>query len=322
MAISRRDFLKSASLVGATLALSRGEAHPSARTWRERRDLFPEGVASGDPQSDSVLLWTRRPPVDKDASKRLTVEVAEDERFAHVVATAQARLTEASDWTCRVLAAGLKPARVYWYRFTDERGNGSRIGRTITAPADGDARPVRFAFVSCQNANQGAQNAYRRMIYEDERAAESDRLGFVLHLGDFIYEIVWYPEDRPQGYYDRRLRDVARYAHGEKINDLHVPTTVEDYRAVYRAYLHDPDLQDARARWPFVVMWDNHEFSWHGWQSLQMFDGKTRPAQTRKVAANQAWFEYQPARVIKTSGPSLERFDPPKVADVAIAPFD
>jgi alkaline phosphatase D len=319
--ISRRDFLKTASLVGATLAFSRGEARRSARTWRERRDLFPEGVASGDPQSDSVLLWTRRPPVKADA-RQLTVEVAEDERFAHVVATAQARLTEASDWTCRVLAAGLKPARVYWYRFIDEQGNGSRIGRTITAPADRDTRPVRFAFVSCQNANQGAQNAYRRMIYEDERASGNDRLGFVLHLGDFIYEIVWYPEDRPQGYYDRRLRDVARYPDGEKITDFHVPTTVADYRTVYRGYLRDPDLQDARARWPFVCMWDNHEYSWLGYQGIQVFGSNVRPAQTRKVAANQAWWEYQPARVKKPSGPSLETFDPPHVSDTPITAFD
>ena len=120
--------------------------------------------------------------------------------------------------------------------------------RTITAPAESDPRPVKFAFMSCQNANDGSQHAYRRMIFEDERAPESERLGFVLHLGDFIYEIVWYPEDRPEGMYDRKLRDIVRYAHGEKIEDFHIPTTVEDYRSIYRAYLHDPDLQDARAQ--------------------------------------------------------------------------
>jgi hypothetical protein len=63
------------------------------------------------------------------------------------------------------------------------------------------------------------------MIWEDERAAPEERLGFVLHLGDFIYELVWYPEDRPQGMYDRRLRDIVRYPHGEKIRDFHIPTT-------------------------------------------------------------------------------------------------
>jgi alkaline phosphatase D len=70
--------------------------------------------------------------------------------------------------------------------------------------------------------------------------------------------------------------------------------TVDDYRAVYRSYLHDPDLQDTRARWPFVPMWDNHEYSWQGWQALQVFNGKTRPAQTRKVAANQAFLSISP----------------------------
>src|SRR5689334_18800863 len=94
MSINRRAFLKSASFLGASLAFSRGVAQPSARAWRERRDLYPEGVASGDPHPDSVLLWTRRPPVDGNAATRLTVEVAEDEQFTRVVATAQASRSE------------------------------------------------------------------------------------------------------------------------------------------------------------------------------------------------------------------------------------
>ena len=122
--------------------------------------------------------------------------------------------------------------------------------------------------------------------------------------------------------YDRRLRDLVRYAHGEKVADFHIPTTVDDYRAVYRAYLHDPDLQDARARFPFVAMWDNHEFSWLGWQGFQKFGDTTRPTQTRKVAANQAWFEYQPARVRQPGTASLERFDAPKVIDAPVTRFD
>src|SRR5690242_14902571 len=320
VAITRREFLAMAALFGAEAAWGRSVGAPSKVSRRERRDLFPEGVASGDPDSNSVLLWTRRNPQPEPA-KELTVEVALDEAFQRVIATQKVPLSADSDWTCRVLVGGLKPAQVYWYRFTDPQGNGSRVGRTITAPSNDDPRPVRFAFVSCQNANLGAQNAYRRMIYEDERAPEQDRLGFVLHLGDFIYELVWYPEDRAT-YYDRTVRDVIRYASGEKIDDFHIPTTVDDYRTAYRNYLHDPDLQDARARWPFVPMWDNHEFSWQGYQGLQVFDGKTRPAQTLKVAANQAFFEYQPARMVKPSGPSLQAFAPPKVEDVPVETFD
>ena len=318
---NRRQFLTYAAALGATLAWGETEARTSRTGWRERRDLYPEGIASGDPQPDSVVLWTRRPFAGAEDT-RLTVEVAEDAQFLRVVATAKARVSAASDWTCRVLVGGLQPAREYWYRFTDRSGAGSRVGRTLTAPAADDARPVRFAFVSCQNVCQGAQNAYRRMIFEDEKAAAAERLNFVLHLGDFIYEVVWYPEDRPQGMYDRRLRDLVRYPYGEKISDFHVPVTVEDYRAVYRAYLHDEDLQDARARWPFVAMWDNHEFSWLGWQSMQVFGGTTRPAQTRKVAANQAWFEYQPARVRQPGGASLERFAAPRVVDTPVTRFD
>lgn len=320
--ISRRSFMEMAIALGATAAWGQPLATQANASWHERRDFYPEGVASGDPQSESVLLWTRRPPKDGNIVNRLYVEASEDEFFSKIVASAEAPISDASDWTCRVLAGGLKPSRVYWYRFTDAEGNGSRVGRTITAPTDADSRPVQFVFVSCQNANQGAQNAYRRMIFEDERAPEEDRIGFVLHLGDFIYEIVWYPEDRPQGMYDRRLRDIVRYEHGEKIRDFHIPTDLGDYRAIYRNYLHDPDLQDARARWPFVCMWDNHEFSWIGWQSFQQFEGVNRPEQTRKVAANQAFFEYQPARLFKPSGPSLNQFDPPQVANAPINHFD
>jgi alkaline phosphatase D len=320
--MDRRAFVQTALAMGATAAWGAAVARPSRIARRENRELFPEGVASGDPDSTSVLLWTRRPYEAHGKAQMLLAEMAEDTDFRRVIATAYVPVSSASDWTCRALVGGLKPSTVYWYRFTDLQGNGSRMGRTITAPDGNDERPVRFTFISCQNANQGAQNAYRRMIFEDQRAAADEQLQFVLHLGDFIYEIVWYPEDRPQGMYDRRLRDIVRYPHGEKIDDLHIPTCVEDYRAIYRAYLHDPDLQDARARWPFVNMWDNHEFSWKGWQGLQKFGSTTRFAQTRKVAANQAFFEFQPARIYKPSGPSLNRFDGPIVSDAPITKFD
>jgi len=317
--ISRRELLVAAAALSATAAWAK-EPSPSRVNWQERRDLYPEGVASGDPDSSSVLLWTRRPYDKGLKAARLIVEVAQDRDFQNVVAKTKTTALEESDWTVRVLVGGLKPATEYWYRFTDSDGHGSRIGRTITAPADDDPRRVNFAFVSCQNANYGAQNAYRRMIYEDERAAPEDKLAFVLHLGDFIYELMWYPEERPT-YYDRKVRDLVRYTDGEKHEDFHVPTTVAGYREVYYAYLHDPDIQDARAYFPFVAMWDNHEFSWQGWQSLENFGKGDIPSQTRKVAAMQVWFEIHPSRAIKKN-PSLEKFDPPAVTNAPITAFD
>ena len=127
-------------------------------------ELFPEGVASGDPDPSSVILWTRR-PFESGGRRVLTVEVAEDDAFRRVVAKASAPVSAESDWTTRVLVGHLKPARVYWYRFADGEGNGSRVGRTITAPLANDPRPVNFAFVSCQSVNEGKLNGYRRMIF-------------------------------------------------------------------------------------------------------------------------------------------------------------
>ena len=321
MTLSRRDFIQSAAVMGASLAWG-GRASASRINWREQRTLYPEGVASGDPSPDSVILWTRR-PFDQGDRHVLTVEIAEDEGFRRVVSRAPAPVSAAADWTCRVLAAGLKPGRAYWYRFVDAEGNGSRIGRTITAPKPNDPRTVKFAFVSCQSVNEGKLNAYRRMIFEDARAAREDQLGFVLHLGDFIYEVVEYP-DEVKTRYDRTIYEVARLPaepDSFKVSNFHVPLTVEGYRAIYKGYLHDPDLQDARARWPFVCMWDNHEFSWQGRQSIVQAAGPPRPGQTVKVAANQAWFEYIPARVNAPSG-SLAEFGPPAVKNVEIKQWD
>lgn len=320
--ITRREAITTAAVLGATLAWPFGRGAAPRSSWQERRDCYPQGVASGDPTANGMILWTRRPPVGDSIATRLAVEIATDEQFHNLVAGARSRIDASTDWTCRILVDGLAPGTVYWYRFTDQHGFGSRVGRTITAPRPTDDRAVAFAFVSCQNVQQGACNAYRRMIWEDERRSADDQLAFVLHLGDFVYEIVWYPEDRPQGMYARRLRDIVRYANGERHADFHIPTTLEDYRSLYRAYLLDPDLQDARARFPFVCMPDNHEFSWKGWQSQENFEAGVIPAQTRKVAANQTWFEYQPARVVPPGGKIADRFRAPHVTNASLDRFD
>ena len=311
-----------AATMGAALALGRNNAQATSPARTERRDLYPQGVASGDPAPDSVIRWTRRQPEAGANLYRLVVEVADDEAFADIVARGAVEVSPAADWTCRFLAAGLKPAREYWYRFVDQAGNMSRVGRTQTAPAPGDDRPVRFAFVSCQDITNSAFNAYRRMIYEDKFRPRAEQLSFVLHLGDFIYEIVKYPEDAPGGLdRGRRLRGTFRYPHGEKLHNFHFPTDLDDYRTAYRSVLSDPDLQDARARWPFVPVWDNHEFSWKGYQSQQqLFNDPPRPAQTLKLAASQAWYEFQPARVVKQG--TGDAFVPPAVTNTPLTDLD
>src|SRR4026209_800355 len=116
MKISRRSFLKAAAAMGASLAWV-GPAHGSSVKWHERRDLYPQGVASGDPDPHSVILWTRR-PFAHDTRQLLIVEVAEDEAFRRVVAHAEAPVSSATDWTARVLIGGPEPARTYRDRGT------------------------------------------------------------------------------------------------------------------------------------------------------------------------------------------------------------
>ncbi len=319
--MDRRQFLSSAAALGVIgIWATRANAAPSRIAWREDRALYPQGVASGDPDEHSVILWTRR-PFAEGAQHALTVEVALDRDFRRVVATAQAPALAASDWTCRALIGGLMPATIYWYRFSDQSGAGSRIGRTITAPRASDPRPVRFAFVSCNSVNEGAQNAYRRMIWEDERAPAERKIGFVLHLGDFIYEVVEYP-DEVSHRYARTVYDLGRVPDARKVSNFHVPTNLAGYRHIYRAHIDDPDIQDARAHFPFVCIGDNHEFSWQGWQSFIKYGGKVEPAQPLRVAANQAWWEFIPSRVRKASGAGLDQFGPPVVEKAAIASFD
>src|SRR4029450_4600654 len=179
MTLHRREFVQLAAAIGAALAWG-GSARASTPGWHERRDLYPEGVASGDPDPSSVILWTRRPFEDpgagatgvKSSGRRvLTVEVAEDDAFQRVVAKASAPVSAESDWTTRVLVGHLKPARVYWYRFPAGEENGSRVGRPITTPLANDPRPVNFAFVSCQSGNEGKLHGYTRSIVHAERGA-------------------------------------------------------------------------------------------------------------------------------------------------------
>ena len=319
--MNRREFLANAAALGiAATWAAPGRTAVSRTSWREDRASYPQGVASGDPDDHSVILWTRRPFSD-GTRHELSVEVARDPGFRHVVAAARAPVLAAADWTCRVAVGGLAPATTYWYRFMDAAGSGSRIGRTVTAPRAADPRPVRFAFVSCQSVNEGKQNAYRRMIWEDQRADPDHRLNFLLHLGDFIYEIVEYPDEVPHRY-SRTVYDLGRVPNGRKVRNFHAPTDLAGYRHVYRAHIDDPDIQDARAHFPFVCMGDNHEFSWQGWQSFIKYDGKVEPAQQLRVAANQAWWEYIPSRVRKASGGGTDWFDPPAVSNAPIEALD
>src|SRR4029453_13623110 len=79
MTLNRREFVQLAAAMGASLAWG-GSARASTTGWHERRDLYPEGVASGDPDPSSVILWTRR-PFESGGRRALTLGGAGDKAF-------------------------------------------------------------------------------------------------------------------------------------------------------------------------------------------------------------------------------------------------
>ena len=71
--------------IGGISACSR-ENPVSLRSGTSPVYSFPQGVASADPQSDAVILWTRIVSTTSGAPIEFTVQIAEDEDFSEVVA--------------------------------------------------------------------------------------------------------------------------------------------------------------------------------------------------------------------------------------------
>ena len=319
--IDRREFLTLFASAAGCFAFSAASVPFISRTAYAETEAgvyhFPQGLASGDPQPDSVMLWTRverldaRPGDQKLPSPKeidLILQVAEDEGFSRLIVERNMRAGPSSDHTVRVLVGGLKPDSFYFYRFIAGNDFTPLTGRTRTAPSPESRRAVRYVFLSCQNYEQGFYGALRRLVNEDMAAEPKDQIEFVLHLGDFIYE---HTGDVPET--EKPARTIGKMPFGSKpwVPDGtrpwwqvggQAPITLADYRFLYKTYLTDPDLQAARARFPFIHTWDDHEFTNDAWQSHDTYFGDGSPAQVRKLAANQAWFEFIPALLSDAEG--------------------
>lgn len=254
---------------------------------------FLQGLASADPTPDGVILWTRVQAADgatPDAVP-LTLQMAETPDFSRVVVDRTVEALAAHDHTVRALVTGLQPDRVYHYRFLAQDGSRPEFtGRTRTAPLPEADRPVRLAFVSCQSFEDGYYGAYRAIINQDRTKG----IDFVLHLGDQIYETVGYGQVRNAGPLPSGGRPIREAADGKGPVQA---DGLEDFRHLYRTFLSDPDYRQARALFPFVSIWDDHEFSNDNWQTVTTYMPAGRSAAALKAAANQAWFEYIPARL-------------------------
>ncbi|WP_257348975.1 alkaline phosphatase D family protein [Pseudalkalibacillus decolorationis] len=278
--MNRKKFLAATSKfamlsLGATIASSLN-ANPVDAAPKFKEYPFTLGIASGDPLPDGVVLWTRLAPdplngggMKKNHDVPVRWEVARDEGFRDVVQHGVEFARAALGHSVHVEVNGLQPNERYFYRF--KVGNEmSPIGRTKTLPAFGaDVSKMSFAVASCQHYESGYYTAYKRMAGED--------LDLVLHLGDYIYE-------------DGETEGSVRSHIGPEI------TTLDDYRNRYAQYRSDGDLREAHAKFPWVVVLDDHEVE-NNWAGEIPQNGQpVEPFIKRRADAFQAYYEHMPLR--------------------------
>ena len=268
---------------------------------------FPQGVASGDPQPDGIMLWTRAvPAAETNTPVHLLLQVSSNHDFSTLLLQENIQTDADSDYTVRTYIDGLAPDTHYYYRFIGADKSVSRTGRTRTAPSPGQASKVNLAFVSCQSFEQGYYGSWARMLKEDRAADTADQLQFVLHLGDFIYERCW--KERLNGTALSRI--VPPFPNGVTTDKNRYAVSLADYRHLYKTYLSDPHLQEARANWPFICIWDDHEFANDNFQGFSTYDDAPVLQAQRKMDANQAWFEFIPAVLNELGTQPAHDFEP------------
>jgi alkaline phosphatase D len=287
--VSRRLFLTYAATLAAVPALAdRTLAAPRRISFKA--DPFTLGVASGDPDATSVVLWTKLAPepLSPDGgmpNEPVSVhwELAEDDAFKTVVQSGDVMAAPLLGHSVHVEVANLKPDRWYWYRFKSGDAQ-SPVGRTRTLPEAG-AMPekMRFAFASCQHYETGLYTAYDYMA--------KDELDLVFHLGDYIYEG------------PGRDNQVRKHAAPKLM-------TIADYRVRHSQYRSDAFLHKMHALCPWFVTWDDHEVENNYAAEVSERKAVQSPEfLLQRAAAYQAYYEMMPLRRVSIPrGPDMQLY--------------
>ncbi len=261
-------------------------------------DPFTLGVASGDPNDNSAILWTRLVPTE--AANRLGAddqavlwEVSADDSFSPLVRAGVATAPAALGHSVHVNVDGLAPDSWYFYRFRVGDFT-SPVGRTRTFP-DPASSPgaLRFGVSSCQHYQHGYYAAHRHLA--------NAGLDLFVWLGDYIYE-----------------RGPKRTVFDEtRLHDSPEATTLAGYRQRYEQYKRDPDLQHHHASHPWIITWDDHEVDNNYAADLPAEDTPGLDFLDRRAAAYQAWYEHMPVRLDPPDGPSLQIYRDLQWGDLA-----
>ena len=290
--VSRRTTL--AGLAGASLAAV--VADPALAAAQPISDRFRHGVASGDPDATSVVIWTR---VTADAALQVEWEVARDAAFRRIVARGRTTAGPDTDHTVKVPVDRLQPGARYHYRFR-AAGVTSPTGKTRTLP-HGRLDRLGIALASCSNFSFGYFNAY-------DAIARDPGIDFVLHTGDYIYE---YGAD---GWGSETAKRLGRVH--EPANEI---VSLSDYRRRHAQYKTDAGAQAMHAAHPLLACWDDHESANNPWTGGAQ---NHQPAsegdwQARRAASIQAYFEWMPVREPATGRSRMQFWRDYRFGDLA-----
>ncbi len=296
--LHRRTILQSIVAVAATTAFGCSNEETTASQADASRKYFPQSVASGDPRPDSVVLWTRAYNEEHaGADSALSLEVATDESFTQLVLKQEGlSALAAHDNAIKVKVTNLSPRTTYYYRFVYQHDGEtfmSPVGRTKTAPAAGDDVPVKFVVGNCQDYVGRYYNAWQRLLQLND-----DSVDAIIFLGDYIYETTGDPSFQSTN----TLRAVT-FTEPEKalvqksgIFQYQAANALSNYRDLYKNLRTDPMIQKVHERYPFIVVWDDHEFSDDCWGANATYeDGRRSELKPdRRRNAEQAFFEFIP----------------------------
>ena len=287
--LDRRSFLVlGAAATGAAVIPAGIAAADDARKKKPAKpaDPFGMGVASGDPTSTSVILWTRLAPkpleldggMGKKGTQQVAYEIATDAKFTKNVQKGTVEAPAEYGHSVHLDVQGLTPDTEYYYRFKSGKFI-TETARTRTAPDP--SQPVDtfiFGQTSCANWQSGFYQLYRDLADQG--------VDYWVVLGDYIYE---YGND---GY----LRD------GKAARTIPWKTetfTIGEYRRQYGLYRSDPDLQALHAFAPYSAIWDDHEVDNNFTGGKDGGDGEAARIafEQRRAAGFQAFYENHAIRL-------------------------
>ena len=264
----------------------------TARTALQGAQTYPQSVASGDPNPNGVVIWTRVAPaaVRSAGTNVVAWQVATTPDFdgnaVILEGTASVLATLDNTVSLPLQNAVMAPFTHYYYRFIID-GIASKPGRFRTLPLPGDSLDeLRVGYVVCQDYSNGFYNAYGFLAQEE--------VDVVVFLGDYIYE---YLNDGVGGPNNGPVRVVPPYPLGGDY-----PQGLPDYRHLWKTYRADPQIQACHEQFAFIMLWDDHEFFNDCHQDYHEDTnpaGKSAltPQPALRSAATKAWTEYSLAAV-------------------------